>query len=128
MTRHLAASGIAQCFLGVAILAMSCQAAMADATTLICDNDIYPNFPPSTIVINEAGHTVIMNDGKNLGPLAAVFDSGKITFTEVVDSNGDPQNTWNYTLDRLTGNLSMITDSGAPFPKMATCHAGKAQF
>jgi hypothetical protein len=111
---------------GLATLAIGSTAALAAPTTLICDNEIHPDQPSSTIILDEAGRTVSGVEGK--GPVAAVFDPGKITFTEVVDSNGDPQSTWNYTLDRLTGNLSMIAGNGTRFPKLATCHPGKAQF
>ena len=109
---------------GMAALAISCQAALAKPTTLICNN-ANGTF---TIDIDEARHTVTMNDARNLGTVAAVFNSKKITFTEVQAPGGDPQNNWNYTIDRLTGIVSMITDPGLRFPNLFTCHVGKSQF
>jgi hypothetical protein len=61
-------------------LVVSYQMALAAPTKLICNNEIYPNSPPTTIDVDEAGHTVFMHDYQGMGPLPAVFDPEKITF------------------------------------------------
>jgi len=96
--------------------------ALADPTTLICNNEIFPNQPPTTFNIDEANHSV-STDYQGLGQIAAAFDPQKITFKVVQGPE-----TENYTIDRLTGNVSMISDSGIRALKIFTCHAGQRQF
>lgn len=97
-------------------------AALADPTTLICNNEIFPNLPPTTFNLDEANHTV-STDYQGLGQIAAAFDPQKISFVVVQGTE-----TEHYTIDRLTGNVSMITDSGIRAQKIFTCHVGQRQF
>lgn len=112
-------------FMVLALFAAGSPAAQAATSKLVCNN---PGNQGSPLVIDldEAQHTVTMNDGKNLGPRPAAFDPDKITFSEVIGS-GD-ENTWNYTIDRVTGNISMVNGVGLQFPKLWSCEAGKAKF
>ncbi|MGA2792517.1 MAG: hypothetical protein ABSE69_03135, partial [Roseiarcus sp.] len=98
------------------------QPAIADPTTLFCkalDGTI-------TITINEARRTVSMriipeNRGiENYGPLPAVFDSEKITYH--VERWGD------FTIDRLTVQVSIVTTTGLNMLAWNNCHVVKAQF
>lgn len=110
--------------LGLLALAAASKMALADTTTLVCNN----NNGTITIDLDEAQHTVSMGVTPTR-PVPAVFDSKKITFTEVPCSTyTDGQCTWNYTLDRVTGILSMILGNGVRFPNLYTCHPGKVQF
>jgi hypothetical protein len=65
-----------------------------------------------------------MHDYQGMGPLPAVFDPEKITFIWAQTA----EVTFNYKIDRLTGNVSAISSNGTQFPKIFTCHVGKPQF
>jgi len=117
----------------LAIFAGSCQIAIADTTTLICD--IIPNRSAccimdgaATIELNEAGGSVTVhypswhsaNSGDRYPAAPSVsyvakFDPNTITFV-----NGDTGFT--QTINRLTGIF--VSDSATSW----TCHAAKAQF
>jgi hypothetical protein len=135
MARHLAGSGIAQCFLGLAVVAMASQAAMAQTTTLICNADaanVWKDDEPSTIELNETQNIVathissetsaIPGYGARLpahasGPLPATFASDSISFSD---------QGFNYTLNRLTGSLVRLFNADVAL--RWTCQAGKKQF
>ncbi len=126
MARHLAASGIAHCFLGIAILAMSCQAVLADTVTLICDNPYHPDNPPFTLELDQAQGTVTQTfSATQYSPAgsskyAATFDAREIKYTI-----GD----FAYAIDRVTGNLTATSNPGNPRVVMNfPCHVGKTQF
>lgn len=126
MTKHLAVSRIAQCFLGMAILAMPCRAALADTVTLICDNPYHPDNPPFTLELDQTqGIVTQTNSATQYSPAgsskyAATFDAREVKYTI-----GD----FAYTIDRVTGNLTATSNPGSPRVVMNfPCHLGKTQF
>jgi hypothetical protein len=139
MVKHFALTGITQCVLGMAILAMASEAAMAQTTTLICNLDPSLGFAedePTTIELNEAQNSVVVHFSQqhnprtgerlggshSIGPLPASFGTDVISFT-------DPTQVYfhNYTINRLTGKFvgSVVNDAGS---MIWTCQAGKKQF
>lgn len=144
--RHLAVSGIAQCFLGMAILVMASPAAMAAPTTLSCYNDhlnatilIDVDETNGTAAVTYPAYT-FMNNGNQIsvpehssGSLKAQFDPKTITFDQPGADGGSTHN----TLDRITGVLLAYVGTRAPYDQSAAqdrgiqtynCHVGQKQF
>jgi hypothetical protein len=134
MTKHLAVSGIAhRMLLGMAILVMASQAAMAKTTTLICNADaanLWKADEPTTIELNEAQSSVAVHfsavtsivdpirmPAHASGPRPATFAADTISFSD---------QGFNYTLNRLTGSLSRLFRGDVAM--RWTCQPGKKQF
>ena len=142
MTKHLSVVAVAMAF-----SAITCQQALADTTTLICNSKFENTLvqdEPTTVELNEANGTVIVHysgihlkdpqgvsggeDGmgglvaRTIGPLPAQFGTSTITFSYQYP-NG---NTMALVINRLTGDFSDTSD--ITVWRKLTCHLGKAQF
>jgi hypothetical protein len=137
----------------IAALAMSCSAAMADPTTLVCENGLRPDqVPHLTIALDESKGTVTINypvtsvvypgsagpfitPAQSAGPLPAKFDSTSIVFDRHDRESGGFYE--HFTIDRVTAVLIDYQSMKAPFDQASsdqkviwryTCRVGKAQF
>jgi hypothetical protein len=104
--------------LGIAALAIGCQAALAASTTLVCTNP-YQNGVQFTIDLDQTLSTVTINNPQSASSAksTAIFDAQSIKFKS---------GSWAYTIDRITGTT--IADSGDGTVMNFPCHVGKAQF
>jgi hypothetical protein len=113
----------------------TCQSALADTTTLICDSHSRAQASPETIDLNEAAgsvtihHMSLHNPGGNPdpipggtdGPFTAKFTTDTITFSAEEPGHGHDT----YTINRLTGIVDWVTPA---WSVEFTCQVGKAQF
>ena len=88
---------------------------LAATSTLVCTNAN----GTITLNLNEAKRTVTMNDGRNAGAEAAVFEPEKITVSE---QNGALL----FKIDRVTGDFS-LTENGKTFIMYSACRAKESQ-
>jgi hypothetical protein len=139
MAKRLAVSGIAaRMLLGLAILVMAGQAAMAQTVTLACSSRNNGSLGPDLFVLNEAQNSVTIafaavqhNDGsvgpaRSSGPLPATFAPAAITI-----STNDYGAVNTYVINRLTSTIQLTQYAGdhhVAGHAEWTCQVGKAQF
>jgi hypothetical protein len=132
MVKHFALSGFAQCFLGLAILAMGSQTALADTTTLLCDEG---NNSSVTLALDQAAGKVTMTFSplRNFPQapirppvtLAATFAPNEIHFSE----KPDEYRSFDYSVNRSTAIISVTEiNGGTPYHHEWTCQVSKPQF
>ena len=102
---------------GTTTLLIGSTEAPAATTTLVCTNAN----GTMTLNLNEAKHTVTMNDGRNGGAEAAVFDPEKITIAE---QNGALL----FRIDRVTGDFSLTQNDGKTYVMYKGCQPKKPKF
>jgi hypothetical protein len=137
MAKHIAIFELLhRMLLGLAILALASQAAMAQTTTLICDRNIAMDMGPTTIEMNAGQSTVTlhfpaMNGGeipvRTAGPLPAKFSNDEIDFVWMEGS--ELRHT--YVINRVTAvvqGTAVNLNGGPGFAESWTCRVGQKQF
>ena len=123
--------------LGMALVLTASTAALADPTTLICDENgtagTYTYDGSIIVDLNEAQHSIVIHypgvtgttpvyhhDGRSVGPLPAIFDANNIAVSLP----------WGVgiTINRVTGEGVLRTSDGLTMAERWNCHVGAKQF
>ncbi len=127
MTKHLAVSGIAQCFLGLTILVMASKAALADPVYLSCVTG--SAWPPFVLKLDISNKTISGDSNYGIAP----YGNEPTVPRSIVVSNDEIS--WvvdgisNNSLSRVTGSFVAIgigTSTGARWS--AQCQKSERQF
>jgi len=124
MIKYVVARRVVVQTLLIAGLVLSASAeALADTTTLVCNNPYQPSTPPFTLELDPVQNTVTQKVTASPNVAAwsikvpATFDTKEIKYNI---------NAWAYIIDRVTANVTANGDGGVVmnFP----CHVAQKQF
>ena len=130
-------TGVQVALMAFALLAATCQPALANTINLECSYDGYPNRSPFAVGVDTDKNTVTVNHhGENLpgnvyqgpyveGPFAAVIDEKAISWQWQTNS----WRTGDTSIDRMTGKAmeTVHIDSRTAHDSWS-CHAAQKQF